>query len=189
MQRDARSDILFSFTDIMPTFLASAGITSQPVMSGVNLTPWLLGARSDDPRSWIAWRFGPNVAIKTRDWKLYLAALPGPEEADFTTPGDEGGAPSPEKLRQMHANEAERMARAPLYGVAEPEFGWHAMLYDLNRDAGEQVNVAAEYPDQVKELRRILDEWAGDLPVELLWGPQTIRVYETPDKIRVRMPG
>ncbi|MGA1373066.1 MAG: sulfatase-like hydrolase/transferase, partial [Pseudomonadales bacterium] len=175
MQRDARSDILFSFTDIMPTFLSSAGITSQPEMSGVDLTPWLLGTRSEDPRSWIAWRSGPNVAIKTRDWKLYLAAKAGSDEEDAVTPGDEGGAASPEQLRLRGLNAAERISRTPLYGVAEPEFGWHVMLYDLNLDPGEQVNVASENPERVAALRRILDEWVATLPSEPLWGPQTLR--------------
>ena len=189
MRQGVRSDILFSFTDIMPTLLTSADVDQQPMMSGVDLTPWLTGTRSEDPRSWIAWRFGPNVALKTREWKLYLAALPAPDEADFTTPGDQGGAPSPEKLREMHANEAERAARAPLYGVSEPEFGWHVMLYDLSRDPSEQVNVADQHPDQVQKMRQILNDWAATLPSEPMWGPQTIRVYETPEKVRVRMPG
>jgi arylsulfatase A-like enzyme len=189
MRRDVRSDAMVSFMDIAPTFLSAAKVRNTPVMSGIDLTPWLETTRNDQPRTWIAWRTGPNAAVTTADWKLYLAAKAGPDEADLTTPGDEGGAPSPEKLREMHNNESERAARAPLYGVGQPEHGWHIMLYDLKRDPGEQTNVADLHPEQVKAMRKILDAWARTLPRQPMWGPQTIRIYETPDKVRVRMPG
>jgi arylsulfatase A-like enzyme len=189
MRRDVRSDAMVSFMDIAPTFLSAAKVRNTPVMSGIDLTPWLATARNDQPRTSIAWRMGPNAAVTTADWKLYLAAKAGPDEVDLTTLGDEGGAPSPEKLREMHNNESERAARAPLYGVGQPEHGWHVMLYDLKRDPGEQTNVADLHPEQVKAMRKILDAWVRTLPRQPMWGPQTIRIYETPDKVRVRMPG
>ena len=189
MRRDVRSDAMVSFMDIAPTFLSAAKVRNTPVMSGIDLTPWLATTRNDQPRTWIAWRTGPNAAVTTADWKLYLAAKAGPDEADLTTPGDEGGAASPERVRERGVGEAERRARAPLYGVGQPEHGWHVMLYDLKRDPGERTNVAAENPDRMRELKSLLDQWAATLPTELLWGPQTIRVYETPDGVRVRMPG
>jgi hypothetical protein len=38
-------------------------------------------------------------------------------------------------------------------------------LYDLQADSGEQHNVAAEHPDEVRRLKAIFDAMNGQVPV------------------------
>ncbi len=58
--------------DILPTALAAAGVEIKAdwKLDGVNLLPYLTGERADAPHQALYWRFGPQVAIRTGDWKL-----------------------------------------------------------------------------------------------------------------------
>ena len=39
-------------------------------LDGVNLLPYLTGEKAGAPHEALYWRFGPQVAIRTGDWKL-----------------------------------------------------------------------------------------------------------------------
>lgn len=58
--------------DIMPTSLALAGIDAKRDWSldGVNLVPFLTGAKTGMPHDALYWRFGNQMAIRKGDWKL-----------------------------------------------------------------------------------------------------------------------
>jgi arylsulfatase A-like enzyme len=65
-----------SAMDVLPTALA-ADTTSSPsrqtnlaTIEGVNLLPYLKGEKSGAPHDMLAWRFGPQKAIRRGNWKL-----------------------------------------------------------------------------------------------------------------------
>ncbi len=62
--------------DILPTAIAAAGgeVDSAWKLDGVNLLPFLAGAKTDDrPHESLYWRFGEQWAIRDGDWKLVAA--------------------------------------------------------------------------------------------------------------------
>jgi arylsulfatase A-like enzyme len=58
--------------DILPTALAAAGVEIKPEwkLDGVNLLPYLTGAKAGSPHEALYWRFGGQLAIRKGDWKL-----------------------------------------------------------------------------------------------------------------------
>jgi arylsulfatase A-like enzyme len=58
--------------DVLPTALAAAGISVKPEwkLDGVNLLPFLTGARTGAPHEALYWRMGGIMAIRKGDWKL-----------------------------------------------------------------------------------------------------------------------
>lgn len=63
-----------STLDFLPTALAAAGAkpsaNSASKLEGVNLIPFLDGTNSAAPHDMLAWRFGPQKAIRKGQWKL-----------------------------------------------------------------------------------------------------------------------
>ena len=56
--------------DIFPTACAAAGIAPGASLDGVNLLPHLMGETAVPPHESLAWRFGPQRAIRQGQWKL-----------------------------------------------------------------------------------------------------------------------
>jgi arylsulfatase A-like enzyme len=58
--------------DLTATALAAAGVKvdSGASLDGVNLLPFLDGAKADAPHAALYWRFGQQMAIRAGDWKL-----------------------------------------------------------------------------------------------------------------------
>ena len=81
--------------DILPTALAAAGIEIKPEwkLDGVNLLPYLTGAKPESPHAALYWRFGGQIAIRMGDWKLVkapgLSAGPAALRGQATTEGAE----------------------------------------------------------------------------------------------------
>lgn len=65
-----------SSLDIFPTALAAAGAQdlSGSRLDGVDLLPYLKGARAGAPHEHLVWRSGPNAAVRQGAWKLLLGA-------------------------------------------------------------------------------------------------------------------
>lgn len=59
-----------SALDILPTSCAVAGTKPEAVVEGVNLLPHLTGDQKSPPHESLAWRFGPQRAIRKGTWKL-----------------------------------------------------------------------------------------------------------------------
>ncbi len=62
--------------DIHPTALAAAGIEANPEwkLDGVNLLPFVTGKKAGAPHDALYWRFGPQIALRSGDWKLVKGA-------------------------------------------------------------------------------------------------------------------
>lgn len=56
--------------DIVPTAVMAAGGQAPPGVDGVNLMPYLTGKAGGRPHDRLYWRFGPQAAIRSGDWKL-----------------------------------------------------------------------------------------------------------------------
>jgi arylsulfatase A-like enzyme len=96
--------------DIQPTCLAAAGATIDPAwkLDGVDLRPYLTGARTDRPHETLYWRFGKQWAIRHGDWKLVLGAGGGPTPRLFNLADDRSemndlAAQQPEKVQELRA--------------------------------------------------------------------------------------
>jgi arylsulfatase A-like enzyme len=59
-----------SALDVLPTAASLAGTNAPEGIEGVNLLPHLKGEKADAPHESLAWRFGPQKAIRRGKWKL-----------------------------------------------------------------------------------------------------------------------
>lgn len=62
-----------STLDIFPTVLAAAGgaLPRDRIYDGVDLLPYLSGARTEPPHDKLMWRRAPLTSIRAGDWKLW----------------------------------------------------------------------------------------------------------------------
>ncbi len=79
--------------DLLPTAVAAAGgeVRADWALDGVNLLPYLEGKAAGEPHETLAWRFGPQWAIRQGPWKLvqgydYDAPAQGPVNETKVTP-------------------------------------------------------------------------------------------------------
>jgi arylsulfatase A-like enzyme len=59
-----------SAMDVLPTACAIGKAKQPDSVEGVNLLPYFKGEKADAPHEMLAWRFGPQKAIRRGDWKL-----------------------------------------------------------------------------------------------------------------------
>ncbi len=109
--------------DVVPTFLAAAGIRADAAFDGVDLMPFITGRTGGSPHEALFWRGGKARAVRKGDWKLL-------------------------------------------------EFGdGFTRLYNLAKDLGERDDVAARYPEKVKELRADWQAWSAQMK-PAAWPPR-----------------
>ena len=129
--------------DFLATFTGAAG-TELATEDSVNLLPYFLGERPGRPHDHLYWRSGPTIAIRDERHKLIRYARTGFTQEDLNDTGrltpPEGGWPTD----------------APL--------GHVTLLYDLQDDPSETVNLAATHPDIVERLAERHAQWAARLP-------------------------
>jgi arylsulfatase A-like enzyme len=94
--------------DILPTALAAAGGTlgAEAKLDGVNLLPYLIGEKKDQPHDRLYWRFGPQAAIRVGNWKMVKQGNAPP--ALYNLAEDIGekndlAAKHPDKLKELEA--------------------------------------------------------------------------------------
>lgn len=106
--------------DLHATALAAAGMEPQAKwkLEGVNLLPFLSGEKTGAPHDALYWRFGPQMAIRSGDWKLVRY------DKNVDGPG------------------AHRSSRA----VDAAAVVTDARLYNLAKDIHENKDLASEMP-------------------------------------------
>ncbi|MGE3822005.1 MAG: sulfatase-like hydrolase/transferase [Isosphaeraceae bacterium] len=94
--------------DLVPTVLAAAGAPVDPAwkLDGVDLLPYLTGAKSGRPHETLYWRFGQQWAIRHGDLKLVVARQGGgmPELYDLASDVSEAenlALKRPEAVREL----------------------------------------------------------------------------------------
>ena len=136
-----RYDLPIIQLDLHPTFLAAAGVESDPAwkLDGVNLLPYLSGRETGTPHETLYWRLGEQMALRQGDWKLVR----------YDRHADPGQGPSPKTGAAQ---------------VAGPK------LYNLAQDIGESHDLSAQYPEKRDELQAVWQKWNAQL-ARPLWGP------------------
>jgi arylsulfatase A-like enzyme len=105
--------------DLHATLLAAAGVEPRAEwrLEGVDLLPYLRGERQGPPHESLYWRFGPQMAIRSDDWKLVRYDLnvdqaAGPQRvtppklynlADDIGEANDLAAQMPEKVKELQA--------------------------------------------------------------------------------------
>jgi arylsulfatase A-like enzyme len=109
-------DLPVSSLDLLPTFLAAAGIKSGDAFDGTDLLPWLAGGKAGAPHEYLLfWRAGRR-AVRAGDMKLTNAHL-GPKSELFNIRDN----PQEDPARQLRNPELHQsLARK----IAEWEAGW-----------------------------------------------------------------
>ena len=129
--------------DLLATFTGAAGRPAS-TKDCVNLLPYLKEERDGRPHDYLYWRSGPNMAMRDHRWKLIRYRRANLDTAEF----DETGRLTP-----------------PAAGwTAAAQLGHVTMLYDLDNDPGETVNLANDHPDVVERLTARHAEWVATLP-------------------------
>ena len=136
-----RYDLPIIQLDLHPTFLAAAGVESDPAwkLDGVNLLPYLSGRETGTPHETLYWRLGAQMALRQGDWKLVR----------YDRHAEPGQGPSP---------------KTDAAQVLGPK------LYNLAQDIGESHDLSARFPDKVDALQAVWQKWNAQL-ARPLWGP------------------
>ena len=105
--------------DIFATAAAAAGAKTGRALDGVDLLPYLTGAKKTAPHETLFWRYGQNAALRRGNWKLVRQ---GPEFQLYDLSNDVGetldlAAKRPEVLRELTAawNEMNAQMVPPLW--------------------------------------------------------------------------
>ncbi len=117
--------------DLAPTLIALSGLPMQDIMQGQSLVPLMT---AEEPNRAEGWRRRPAISERTRSPRMR-----DPETAN-------GVAIVWEDWKLIHNTERPE-------GYPEYE------LFDHHTDPLNLVNVAAEHPDTVEELKRRLEVW------------------------------
>lgn len=127
--------------DLLPTIARLAGVDlPKNKIDGLDLWPLFAGKRNAKSPHEVLFFYEINQlqAVRSGKWKLHL---PHGYRTLGGRPGGNDGKPSNYEQRK----------------VEQPE------LYDLETDVGEKTNVAAQYPDVVKQLEAFAEECRADL--------------------------
>jgi arylsulfatase A-like enzyme len=123
------ADHISAFQDLLPTVAELAGAKLEAETDGISFAPTLLGSGSQRKHDYLFWNFeeqGGKRAVLQWPWKLIHLNTGVPAAA--VKKGGGKSAPKP------HAKE----------------------LYNLDSDPGEEHNVAADHPEKVAELEKLM---------------------------------
>ena len=131
--------------DLLATFTGAAGnaVTTE---DSVDLLPYLRGERDGRPHDHLYWRSGPTAAIRDKRWKLIRY-----RRTDLTA----------EDL-----GEAGRLTPPAEGWPTDAPLGHVTMLYDLDANPEETVNLASGHPDVVERLSAQHAAWVDTLPTD-----------------------
>jgi arylsulfatase A-like enzyme len=132
--------------DLVPTALAAAGVDAPATgqLDGVNLLPHLLGKSRSLDRPALFWRFGPQLAVRSGNWKLVKPSA-SEEPVLFNLADDIGEAKDVTLLHPAKARELQALWDAWNAGNAPPR-------WEDERSAGE---AARKERKRVKKADRL----------------------------------
>jgi len=150
--------------DLFATVLKACGaaMPDDRVLDGADIMPLLTGAAAS-PHDVVFGHRGSRLAcVRDARWKLHV--LPAAEMK--LKPGPDGrwlDPRAPDGVTILAPFEQYNLDAFP--GLATGDAPAAMQLYDLQTDPGEQRNVAAEHPDEVRRLKAIFDAMNGQVPV------------------------
>ncbi|WP_461783361.1 sulfatase family protein [Prosthecobacter sp.] len=149
--------------DLFATVLAATGakMPDERVLDGRDLMPVLAGD-AKSPHEFVFGHQGPKlVTIRDARWKLHL--LPAREMN--LKPGADGqwlDPRLPDGVTILAPFEQYNLDAPP--GLKTGVKGAKGLLFDLQTDPGEQVDVASKHPDELKRLQAAFDAMNQDVP-------------------------
>ncbi|TWT58347.1 Arylsulfatase precursor [Thalassoglobus neptunius] len=150
-----RNSSIAGTIDLLPTIAALTGaeVPADRTIDGRNILPMLQDSDAPSPHDAIYGMQGQRLAtIRSGDWKLHVRN-PGPlrfhnlSEKELEEYIDPRG---PDGVILLAPFEQARPTEHP--GLTTGDAPTEMMLFDLSRDPGEQINVAAKHPQIVKDL-------------------------------------
>jgi arylsulfatase A-like enzyme len=150
--------------DLFATVLAATGakMPDDRVLDGRDLMPLLVGD-AKSPHEFVFGHQGPKlVTIRDARWKLHLA----PAREMALKPGADGkwlDPRAPDGVTILAPFEQYNLDAHP--GLKTGIEAAKGLLFDLQADPGEQVDVASQQPDQVKRLQAAFDSMNKQVPV------------------------
>jgi arylsulfatase A-like enzyme len=124
--------------DVLPTFakLAGAEAPTDRKIDGLDISPLLKGETDKSPHDTFFYYWNKELqAVRHGKWKLHAPHT-------YVKPDPPGSGGKPGKYATLSIGES---------------------LYDLDVDVGETNDVAAQNPEVVKELRKLLDDCREDM--------------------------
>ncbi len=138
------SDAISGMFDLLPTFaaLAGAAVPSDRKLDGADIRSVLMGdANASGPHEVFYYFRGLELeAVRDREWKLVLPAATA----------NEAGKTNAKTKAKAKAKAAAKTANAPL-------------LFNLKTDIGESTDVAAQHPEVVARLQKLVEKMKDDL--------------------------
>jgi arylsulfatase A-like enzyme len=138
------SDAICAMFDVLPTFaaLAGAAVPSDRKLDGADIRSVLMGdARAPGPHEVFYYFRGLELeAVRDREWKL---VLPAPA-------ANEAGKANAKAKAKTKAKAIAKAANTPL-------------LFNLKTDIGESTDVAAQHPEVVARLEKLVEKMKDDL--------------------------
>lgn len=134
--------------DIFPTVLAAAGINKSfaKPLDGVNLIPYLTGAKQGRPHETLFWKSGSRWAVRQGDHKLVA-----------------GNTDEPRKKRaRKKKDRLKQTAKGSAAEVMTKET--NPLLFNVAEDPAETTNLAIEQPETVARLQMLYEAWKEDFP-------------------------
>jgi arylsulfatase A-like enzyme len=150
--------------DLFATTLAAAGIPSpgDRVIEGKDLIPVLSG-KDHAGHDVVFGHKGPHLAtVRDVRWKLHV--LPVRDRRDITPGGRWIDPRAPDGVTILAPFEQYQPSDYP--GLRTGDETPAMSLFDLEKDPGEQHNVAAQHPDIVARLKARYDQVIREFPPE-----------------------
>ena len=152
--------------DVFPTLcaLAGAAVPSDRVIDGKDLVPLMTSEAPRSPHEAIFAMSGPDLNIvRSGKWKLHVRRpAPGFERLDDAAAAKWVDPRGPDGITLIAPAEQARPNHYPGLHTGDPPKPM--MLFDMETDAGEQRDVAAEHPDVVARLRSLFDKMDAEVP-------------------------
>ena len=132
------SNLVTATIDLLPTIakLAGAKVPTDRVIDGLDISDIIHGKSKDLIRPFFYYQHQELRAVRQGKWKLHLAHHPNPKSIVY-------------KKWPNHIAPKDRVLFT------------NPMLYNLENDIAETTDVAADYPEVVAELSKLL-EWAKE---------------------------
>jgi len=158
-----KEDRMVSTLDLFPTLAALSGakIPEGKKLDGVDLSAMLKNKDTQMAERALYWRAGVNYAIRSGQWKYWIANIAPPRAADDTRAALWVPDGIPAKISPA---------------------GQHKMLYDLSSDPGEKKNLAANDAPTADRLDALIREWDKE-NVDPIWTSQRQADYPHDGKV------